>query len=418
MSMSEDDAAYWALESDPANPEQWLAIGRQLLLEAKGSASDPVVQASARLALLAAAEFGGHDAVSSFELGRLLEACSEFEVASRAYIRAATLDPRSAEACERAAAIFAHLGREEEVEYWVNEGQARLKPGARAFTLTSFANSLLRVGRSSRAVGVLEQLVRLRPDDPKAHCYLSVALRKASLVERSVESARRAVELAPDDAEPYLVLGRNLEATRRVVEAREAYEEGMARGPSTDARNQTTARLMQLESDEAKTRLKQLKRAAPQTASTDGTVTGDLAVFHVPELLQVLQLQAATGQLHLRKGADSVRIHFASGRITGALGKDGREVVATSEAESPVPAFVEVLAPVVGWQIGHFEFVSGEPPSGQTSGYDTQFLLMEVLRSLDERYRGYNLRGEFVDRSGPGPSQSVELITGRKDSSS
>ena len=61
------------------------------------------------------------------------------------------------------------------------------------------AHSLLRLGRSAEAVGVLQQLVALAPDDAAAHCDLATALAQAGQRERAVQVCEEAVARWPAD---------------------------------------------------------------------------------------------------------------------------------------------------------------------------------------------------------------------------
>ncbi len=385
----EFDAAYWALESDPANPRRWFEVGCRLLRHAGASHVDlnPLERAAGRFALLAAAEIGQEDAATSFELGRRLESCGELEAASRAYLRAASLETVRPEPCERAAALLARLGRAEDVERWACAGLERARnQDAPSSMLTSLANSLLRAGRSAKAVEVLEHIVETNPSDSQALSNLAVALRRSGNAERSVTMAERAVELAREAPDPYLVLGRSLEAAQRPEEARRAYQQAIARGVATVAAQEAAARLERLDRGAL---------PAPDTGTFsnrtngDGTFSGDLVVLAVPELLEVLRLQSATGELYLWMDNRGIRLELARGRIVGATAPDGARLTAPADVDAPgAEPFIALISELVGWGQGHFEFMRTAEGLERSGGLDAQFLLMEAMRALDEAGRG------------------------------
>ena len=110
-----------------------------------------------------------------------------------------------------------------------------------------------------------------------------------------------------------------------------------------------------------------------KTAPSDGVVRGSLAQMNVIDLVQSLEMSRKSCALTLTLDRDKCEMYFKEGQVThavyGALTGD--------------PAVFKVL----GWTGGNFQINFEGKTSKQTTTLNTQGLLMEGLRMLDESKR-------------------------------
>src|SRR6266853_2236154 len=115
--------------------------------------------------------------------------------------------------------------------------------------------------------------------------------------------------------------------------------------------------------------LEKLAKASP----SDGVVRGSLAQMNVIDLVQSLEMRRKSCALTLTLDRDKCEMYFQEGQVThavyGALTGD--------------PAVFKVL----GWTGGNFQINFEGKTSKQTTTLNTQGLLMEGLRMLDESKR-------------------------------
>jgi CheY-like chemotaxis protein len=110
-----------------------------------------------------------------------------------------------------------------------------------------------------------------------------------------------------------------------------------------------------------------------KTAPSDGVVRGSLAQMNVIDLVQSLEMGRKSCALTLTLDRDKCEMYFKEGQVThavyGSLTGD--------------PAVFKVL----GWTGGNFQIDFEGKTSQQTTTLNTQGLLMEGLRMLDESKR-------------------------------
>jgi len=110
-----------------------------------------------------------------------------------------------------------------------------------------------------------------------------------------------------------------------------------------------------------------------KTAPSDGVVRGSLAQMNVIDLVQSLEMGRKSCALTLTLDRDRCEMYFKEGQVThavyGSLAGD--------------PAVFKVL----GWSCGNFQINFEGKTSKQTTTLNTQGLLMEGLRMLDESKR-------------------------------
>src|SRR5580704_14852305 len=121
-----------------------------------------------------------------------------------------------------------------------------------------------------------------------------------------------------------------------------------------------------------------------KTAPSDGVVRGNLAQMNVIDLMQSLEMGRKSCQLKLNNAGDKCEVFFAEGQVKhatyGSLIGD------------------EAVFKVLRWTGGNFELNFECKTDQETTKLNTQGLLMEGLRLLDESQRDGG--GEAVEDSG------------------
>ena len=123
-----------------------------------------------------------------------------------------------------------------------------------------------------------------------------------------------------------------------------------------------------------------------KTAPSDGVVRGNLAQMNVIDLMQSLEMGRKSCQLTLTKEGDKCEVFFVEGQVKhatyGALVGD------------------EAVFKVLRWTGGNFELDFEGKTDKETTQLNTQGLLMEGLRLLDESAREGG--GDGVESAVPG----------------
>jgi len=131
-----------------------------------------------------------------------------------------------------------------------------------------------------------------------------------------------------------------------------------------------------------------------KTAPSDGVVRGNLAQMNVIDLMQSLEMGRKSCQLTLTKDGDKCEVFFVEGQVKhatyGSLVGD------------------EAVFKVLRWTGGSFELDFEGKTNEETTQLNTQGLLMEGLRLLDESARdGGGEGGEGAVASGGAASGDV-----------
>ncbi|MGH9502073.1 MAG: DUF4388 domain-containing protein, partial [Terriglobales bacterium] len=110
-----------------------------------------------------------------------------------------------------------------------------------------------------------------------------------------------------------------------------------------------------------------------KTAPSDGVLRGSLAQMNVIDLVQSLEMGRKSCALTLTNERDKCEMYFNEGQVThaayGSLSGD------------------KAVFKVLGWTGGNFQINFEGKTSKQTTTLNTQGLLMEGLRMLDESKR-------------------------------
>src|SRR6202167_682119 len=137
-----------------------------------------------------------------------------------------------------------------------------------------------------------------------------------------------------------------------------------------------------------------------KTAPSDGVVRGNLSQMNVIDLMQSLEMGRKSCQLKLNNEADKCEVFFVEGQVKhatyGALRGD------------------EAVFKVLRWTGGNFELNFEGKTDQETTKLNTQGLLMEGLRLLDESQRdgGADAPEESVISAGTNDSSRSDTGTG------
>src|SRR6266851_1419217 len=114
-------------------------------------------------------------------------------------------------------------------------------------------------------------------------------------------------------------------------------------------------------------------RSRPKTAPSDGVLRGSLSQMNVIDLVQSLEMGRKSCALTLSNDRDKCEMYFSEGQVThaayGSLTGD------------------KAVFKVLSWTGGSFQINFEGKTSKQTTTLNTQGLLMEGLRMLDESKR-------------------------------
>ncbi len=110
-----------------------------------------------------------------------------------------------------------------------------------------------------------------------------------------------------------------------------------------------------------------------KSASSDGVLRGSLSQMNVIDLVQSLEMGRKSCQLSMTNGDDKCELYFAGGQVKhatyGAISGD------------------EAVFKVLRWTDGNFQINFEGKTTQETTTLNTQGLLMEGLRLLDEAQR-------------------------------
>lgn len=140
-----------------------------------------------------------------------------------------------------------------------------------------------------------------------------------------------------------------------------------------------------------------------KTAPSDGVVRGSLAQMNVIDLMQSLEMGRKSCQLTLTKDGDRCEVYFVDGQVKhatyGSLLGD------------------QAVFKVLRWTGGSFQLDFEGKSDKETTQLNTQGLLMEGLRLLDESQRdgGSEAEPSSPPAASPGPTSVAAKHSGAKE---
>jgi len=142
-----------------------------------------------------------------------------------------------------------------------------------------------------------------------------------------------------------------------------------------------------------------------KTAPSDGVVRGNLAQMNVIDLMQSLEMGRKSCQLKLNNEADKCEVFFVEGQVKHA----------TYASPSGDLLGDQAVFKVLRWTGGNFELNFEGKTDRETTQLNTQGLLMEGLRLLDESQRDGGAEGveeASAPASAPASSEAASTTGG------
>jgi len=171
------------------------------------------------------------DTLSGFILGRYnlamaLDMMGKTDEALPEYLTVVESNPAHADAWNNLGILYGKLGRSEDaVEAYRKALAARPD---NAMVCLNLAKQILRTGEDkSEAIGLLDKVVKQRPDDPGLSNTLGVAYAMQGEMEKARENFLRATTLDPGFADAFRNLGMACRGLGRLEEARDALQRAL-----------------------------------------------------------------------------------------------------------------------------------------------------------------------------------------------
>ena len=214
------EAGNEALDRDAGDREAHRTLG--LVYAARVESREAPAQSDVDLAIDHLAQARGPrspDMMLSITLGRLYLSTGQPEPAVEVLTEMVDFEPRFADA--QVLLARAHEALDQWAEAAAAYERAVLYAPRRARYRRRLADALANAGRTGRAIEVLEDLVRLRPDDADGWHRLAALELDAGDFDAAEAAARRVVELAPSDLRGAYTLSRALGGKRQYREMAE-----------------------------------------------------------------------------------------------------------------------------------------------------------------------------------------------------
>ena len=180
--------------------------------------------------------------------------------------------------------------------------------------------ALAAAGDNIGSIKILREAIRISPDNVEAHIVLGRAYLKARAVHDAIVAFQAAVNLAPTLSEAHFELGRAFNESGQIHKAIPMLVRAAALDPDNTEIQQTLGEVMTQQSPSVAT-------SFPQMGSEEGSFTGDLSVFALPEVLEFLLIQKATGSLRVWSNHGAGSIELTDGDIVGVTSPEGLDVV-------------------------------------------------------------------------------------------
>jgi tetratricopeptide (TPR) repeat protein len=240
-----------------------------------------------------------------------------------------------------------------------------------------------------------------RPDDAEAWIGMAEALVDIGALAPAKLVAARARACEPEDAAQWARLGRVLKAVGDPAEAlqalraasalapadvetvRDLAELALSQGRSAEAVEAIDRALSHREAPELVALRDRVEHGPDPSQASGPSLTGDLAVFRLPEILEFLGMQRATGLIQVSSNGREAVVRLAEGRIC--------DVSAPGHHEGPREQRVIVgIRQLLLWEDGSVHFQPQEPLDAVESpetGFEHQGILMQVMKAIDEDQR-------------------------------
>ncbi len=213
--------------------------------------------------------------------------------------------------------------------------------------LTAFGSALVAAGNQREGISVLASVAQNNPNSAEAWINVCLAQKAAGLDVEAMQSAQRAVELAPQNARAQFLLGEQAEEVGQYPVARDAYEQATKAAPgwaeahqrlgrihaiqgSKDRARWALLRATELEPDNRQFRAelsRLMNPSRPPPGISTGAIEGQLSEFSVADAIELLRNMRMSGQLVISSGPAAGSVTLTDGMITNASSPKARSVV-------------------------------------------------------------------------------------------
>ncbi len=263
-----------------------------------------------------------------------------------------------------------------------------------------------------RAREQLQRAVQARPREVSARLLFAQALQRQGALDEAIEAYRAALQVDATRPGIHALLGAALLNAGRYADATPVLIQAVSESPEdSELRAQLTRALL-------------MSGGAETQSDREGSLSGDLSVFRIEELLEFLGIQRATGKLHLTSKGRSGIVQIVQGRLTETIypgcsdlattllsrgllrpeqvaamspaqrQDEPRLVRALLEAKLVDPGVLEAVAQarieqgvmhMLGWADGRARFEPEAAHEAFSFGFEHQRILMAVMTRLDEQ---------------------------------
>jgi tetratricopeptide (TPR) repeat protein len=241
-------------------------------------------------------------------------------------------------------------------------------PAAQAGANANLGMALLAADDLDGALAAFGRTLDIEPRSAAASCGLGLAFQRQGRLEEAVEAFRATEELAPDNPAGPLNLALALESLGERGEACRALLRAAALAP---------------EDLEIRRTLDHFVGARTPGVALDPSISGDLTIFGLFDLLEFLRVQSKSGSLVVsgREGTGMIRLW--RGAIIDA---SAPEAPPGLERSSRVlfRQILDAVAALESWVDGAFSFHPEDDKTPPPVSFSVQQVVLELMRRRDE----------------------------------
>jgi Flp pilus assembly protein TadD len=311
---------------------------------------------------------------------------------------------------------------------------ARERPDS-AEAFADLGMALSRAGSHEPALHALRQAIKLNPNSPQVRLNYGVALLSAAKPEEAMAAFWEVVSLAPEWSLAHYNVGLALRELGDLEQARNSLMKATQLDPSDKEVEAALRDTMFQLSRPPEQRGKALPIPEPvPTKLRSSSITGEIEIFPIVEVLEFLKVHRSTGTLDIRAKACHGNLRIEKGDLIGgaspktpdilsllvqlnAITRDDLEVTILDDGEDPLNhglTMVEdgiisaealqramqiqietALTELLSCNEGDFSFKEGSPLATEDAAVhpiDTRHALMEVVTKLDEMRKDEEVR--------------------------
>jgi Flp pilus assembly protein TadD len=367
-------------------------------------------------------------------LGSILGRQGLFAGAIRAWRRVTDLDPGDLKAKTALGVGLSNRGHHRNAVELLTE-VARARPDS-AEAFADLGMALSRAGSHEAAIHALKQAIKLNPNSPQVRLNYGVALLAAGKPEEAMAAFWEVASLAPDWSLAHYNVGLALRELGDLEQARNSLMKATQLDPS-DKEIEAALRDTMLQLSRPPDQRQLSWNDPPQPASLasspalrSGSITGEIQIFPIVEVLEFLKVHRSTGVLDVRGKSFQGQLRIQNGDLIGgqspssgdilsilvklnAITRGDLEVTILDEGEDPLQLGInmvedgiisaEILQHAMQIQVetaliellncneGDFSFSEAAPvANGEEKIFpiDTRHALLEVVTKLDEMGKG------------------------------